>query len=233
MQVLVAFFVAALINVLVLLALRRRYESDLFRIVSLAYVGTVTLRYALAIYLWLNHLDSNFSQTFWGDSQTYDFLGAAVAENWSHGASANLWANRGRSCQQRLHLFRRVHLLRFWAKRAPDAVHQRSHWLSDDILCVFRLRRRLSLSWIAVYLLTAGALVWLRFYIFYVVLAAMVAGFFVGHRRGAALGLVTQLLLVTGVLGLLLFDARRTGGLVAESILGSRYAPKFPNRSGG
>ena len=92
MQVLVAFFVAALTNFLVLFVLRRRYQSDLFRIVALAYVGTVALRYVLAVYLWLNHLDSNFSQTFWGDSQLYDFLGAAVAESWTHGASTNLWA---------------------------------------------------------------------------------------------------------------------------------------------
>lgn len=92
MQVLVAFFVAALINVLVLSVLRRRYESDLFRIVALVYVGTLALRYALAVYLWLNHLDSNFSRTFWGDSQTYDFMGAAVAESWTHGASTNFWA---------------------------------------------------------------------------------------------------------------------------------------------
>ena len=66
MQVLVAVFFAALINVVVLFALRRRYESDMFRIVALAYVGTLALRYALAVFLWLNHTDPGFSQTFWG-----------------------------------------------------------------------------------------------------------------------------------------------------------------------
>ena len=268
MQVLVAFFVAALINVLVLLALRRRYESDLFRIVALAYVGTVALRYALAVYLWLNHTDPGFSQTFWGDSQTYDTMGAAVAEGWTHGASTNFWAEtvQGRVNSGFIYFVaciyyvfgRNVLLMQFingvigaltpivifeiglilYDKRVattamlftaffPQMIFWSSALYKDpavmlciaaNILCVFHLRRRLSLPWVAIYLLTAGALVWLRFYIFYVVLAAMVAGFFVGHRRGAALGLVTQLLLVTCVLGLLLLTP-----VGQEALLQSRF----------
>ncbi len=248
-------FEAALTNFLVLSVLRRRYESDLFRIVALVYVGTVALRYGLAIYLWLNHLDSNFSRTFWGDSQTYDFMGAAIAEAWTHGASANLWAEtvQGRVNSGFIYFVaciyyvfgRNVLLVQFingvigaltpivifeiglilYDKRVattamlftaffPQMIFWSSALYKDpavmlciaaNILCVFRLRRRLSLSWVAIYLLTAGALVWLRFYIFYAVLAAMVAGFLVGHRRSAVLGLVTQLLLVTCVLGMLLF----------------------------
>ena len=268
MQVLVAFFVAALINVLVLFALRRRYESGLFRLVALVYVGTVALRYALAVYLWLNHQDSNFSLTFWGDSQTYDFLGAAVAESWTHGASTNLWAEtvQGRVNNGFIYFVgciyyvfgRNVLLVQFingiigaltpivifeiglilYDKRVaatamfftaffPQMIFWSSALYKDpavmlciaaNILCVFHLKRRLSLSWIAIYLLTAGALVWLRFYIFYVILAATVSGFFVGHRRGAALGLVTQLLLITCVLGLLMFTP-----VGQEALLQSRY----------
>ena len=237
MQVLVAFFVAALINVLVLFALRRRYESNVFRIVALAYVGTLALRYALAVYLWLNHLDSGFSQTFWGDSQTYDVMGAAVAESWTHGASTNLWTETVQGHLNSGFIYfvgciyyvfgRNVLLMQFingvigaltpivifeiglilYDKRVattamlftaffPQMIFWSSALYKDpavmlciaaNILCVFRLRGRLSLSWIAIYLLTAGALVWLRFYIFYAVLVAMVSGFFVGHRRGAAL----------------------------------------------
>ena len=268
MQVLVALFVAALTNVLVLVALRRRYEPDLFRIVALVYVGTVALRYALAVYLWLNHLDSSFSQTFWGDSQTYDLMGAAVAESWTHGASTNSWAQtvQGRVNGGFIYFVaciyyvfgRNVLLVQFingvigaltpivifeiglilYDKRVattamfftaffPQMIFWSSGLYKDpavmlciaaNILCVFHLRRGLSLPWVAIYLLTAGALVWLRFYIFYAVLAAMVAGFFVGHRRGAAFGLATQLLLVTCVLGLLLVTP-----VGQEALLQSRY----------
>ncbi len=255
MQVLVAFFVATLANVLILLALRRRYEADLFRIVALAYAGTLALRYALAVYLWLNHLDSAFSQTFWGDSQTYDVMGAAVAEGWTQGASTHLWTEtvQGRVNSGFIYFVaglyyvfgRNVLLVQFingiigaltpivifeiglilYDKRVATTAMlftaffpQMIFWssalykdpavmlcIASNILCVFRLKRRLSLSWVFIYLVTAGALVWLRFYIFYAVLAAMVAGLLVGHRRGAALGLATQLFLVICVLGLLLF----------------------------
>ena len=51
MQLLVALFVSTLVHILLLAFFRRRYEADLFRVVSLTYVGTVALRYTLAIYL--------------------------------------------------------------------------------------------------------------------------------------------------------------------------------------
>ena len=268
MQVLVAVFFAALINVVVLFALRRRYESDTFRIVALAYVGTLALRYALAVFLWLNHTNPGFSQTFWGDSETYDFMGAALAEGWTHGASTNLWAEtlQGRVNSGFIYFVgciyyvfgRNVLLMQFingvigaltpivifeiglilYDKRVattamlftaffPQMIFWSSALYKDpavmfciaaNILCVFRLKRRLSLSWIAIYVLTAGARVWLRFYIFYVVLAAMLAGFFGGHRRGAVLGLVTQLLLITCVLGLLVLTP-----VGQEALLQSRF----------
>ena len=92
MQVLVAVFVGGLANAIILMLLRRRYDAQLFRMVAVAYVGTLSLRYVLAVYLWLNHTDPGFAMTFWGDSQTYDFFGAAIAEAWSHGNSLMSWA---------------------------------------------------------------------------------------------------------------------------------------------
>lgn len=268
MQVLVAVFVAAVVNGLILFVLRRRYDSELFRSVALAYSGTVLLRYALAVYLWLNHLDSSFSQTFWGDSETYDLMGAAVAESWGFGSSTKLWAEtvQGRVNSGFIYFVasvyyifgRNVLLMQFingiigaltpivifeigllvYDKRVATTAMfltaffpQMIFWsaalykdpavmlcIAANILCVFRLRRRLSVSWIIIYLLTAGALVWLRFYIFYAVLAAMVAGFFVSHRRGAALGLATQLFLVISVLALLVYTP-----VGQEALMQSRF----------
>jgi hypothetical protein len=74
-----------------------------------------------------------------------------------------------------------------------------------SILAVFKLRRGLSPTWIVAYLLSAGALVWLRFYIFYATAAATAAGMLVGHRRGMAFGLASQLALVAGVIVMLLY----------------------------
>lgn len=255
MQPLVAALVAVTTSVLLLSVLRRRYEPELFRVVALAYVGTLVLRYSLAVYLWLNHTEVGFSQAFWGDSQTYDFFGAALAESWSHGASANLWAEtvEGRVNQGFIYFVaciyyvfgRNVLLMQFingiigaltpivileiglllYNRRVattamlltsffPQMIFWSSALYKDpavmfcialNILSVFRLRGRLNPFWIAVYLGTAGALVWLRFYIFYAVLAAALAGLLVGHRRGALVGLLTQILLVTGMIVLLLF----------------------------
>lgn len=255
MQILVAAIVAMTFNVLLLSALRRRYEPELFRVVALTYVGTLTLRYSLAVYLWMNHTEAGFSQAFWGDSQTYDFFGAAVAEGWSFGSSTNLWAETIEGQVNKGFIYvvacvyyvfgRNVLLMQFingiigaltplvileigllvYDRRVatsamlltaffPQMIFWSSALYKDpavmlciaaNILCVFRLRRRLDPFWILVYLATAGALVWLRFYIFYAVLAAAIAGLLVGHRRGAMVGLMTQLLLVTGVILLLLF----------------------------
>jgi hypothetical protein len=74
-----------------------------------------------------------------------------------------------------------------------------------NILAVFKLRQRLTATWIVAYLLSAGALVWLRFYIFYATAAATAAGMLVRHRRGMAFGLASQLALVAGVIVLLLY----------------------------
>ena len=255
MQVLVAAFVAGLVNVLVLVYLRKRYEPAVYRLVALTYVGTLALRYALAVYLWLNHMDVGFSQAFWGDSHTYDLFAAAVAEGWTYGHHARLWTETASGMVNKgfiyfvacvYYLFgRNVLLMQFLngiiGALTPIAIleiglilydrrvattamlltaffPQMIFWsaalykdpavmlcIAVNILAVFRLRRRLDPMWIGLYLLTAVALVWLRFYIFYAVLVAAVAGLLAGHRRGAVLGFLTQLCLVTGVILLFWF----------------------------
>jgi hypothetical protein len=255
MQLLLATFVAFLANVSVLLALRRRYDAGLFRVVALTYAATLVLRYALAFNLWLYHTETSFSLTFWGDSRTYDFFGAAVADAWENGGSIHSWRETVEGKVNRGFIYfvaavyyvfgRNVLLVQFlngiigaltpivileiglilYDRRVatsamlltaffPQMIFWSSALYKDpavmlciaaNILAVFRLRQRLSPAWIAIYLLTAGALVWLRFYIFYAIVAATAAGMLVRHRRGMALGLASQLAMVAGMIVLLLY----------------------------
>jgi hypothetical protein len=255
MQLLLATFVAFLANVSVLLALRRRYDADLYRVVALTYTATLLLRYALALNLWLYHTETSFSMTFWGDSRTYDLFGAALAESWENGGSIQSWSrtvegqvNRGFIyCVAAVYyLFgRNVLLVQFlngiigaftpivileiglvlYGRRVattamlmtaffPQMIFWSSALYKDpmvmfciavNILAVFRLRGRLSPTWVAIYLVTAGALVWLRFYLFYATAAATAAGMLFSRRRGMSFALASQLALVAGVLLLLLY----------------------------
>ena len=102
LQIFIAFAVATILNTMILVLLQKRHEAQIFRIIALVYAGTISLRYLLAVYLWLNHANAGFSSTFWGDSGTYDTFGAAVAEAWSHESATTGWmstlegkANRG------------------------------------------------------------------------------------------------------------------------------------------
>jgi len=88
---LVALVVAAVINAPIIYFLHARYEPELRRVVVPTYLGTLTLRYLLALYLWLSHTDSSFSLMFWGDSETYDGFGAALAQGWEQGTSFTSW----------------------------------------------------------------------------------------------------------------------------------------------
>ena len=255
MQLLMAFFVAGLANVLILLWFQRLYEPALFRVLALTYCGTLVLRYSLAIYLWLYRTETHFAVMFWGDSQTYDYFGAAVAEGWSHGSWAHSWSqtleggvNRGFIYFVAViyYLFGRnvllvqllngiigaltpvvifeIGLILYNRRVATTAMlftaffPQMIFWsaalykdpsvmlgIAVNMLAVFKLRQSLSPAWIAAYMASAAALVWLRFYIFYATGAATAAGMLVRHRRGMAFGLVSQLGLVVGVMVLLLY----------------------------
>ena len=76
--------------------------------------------------------------------------------------------------------------------------------ISVNILTTLRMKRRFTPLDLCLYLATAGALVFLRFYIFYAIVASTLIGFFAGQRRGILSGLVAQIVLVLGVIVLLL-----------------------------
>src|SRR3989304_9378415 len=66
------------------------------------------------------------------------------------------------------------------------------------------MNRRFAVTDLSISLATAGALVFLRFYIFYTILASTLIGFFTGQRRRLVSALLTQIALVLGVIVLLL-----------------------------
>ncbi len=221
--------------------------------IALTFLGSISLRYLLAIYIWLNYQDPGFRFMFWGDSGLYDNMGAAVAEGWSLGSSSDLWkvtiegkTNRGFiyfvACIY--YVFgRNVLLVQFingiigaltpicifelglliynprvatramlFAAFFPQILFWSSGLYKDpsimlcialNILAAVHLKNRLTFRVLALYLVTATALLWLRFYIFYVIVAATLAGFLIGQRRGLVFGLVSQVGLVFSVVLLL------------------------------
>jgi hypothetical protein len=255
-QVVVAIIVAATLNVAILMVLRKRYEPKVYRVVSYTYLCSISLRYLLAFYLWTNYQDPGFSMMFWGDSATYDSIGAAVAENWSNGSNAELWKHtvEGRTNRGFLYVVAAVYyvfgrnvllmqllngiigtltsicilelgLLLYKPKVATRAMlfaaffPQMIFWSSGlykdptimlcvavNMLSLVHLKRGFRTGLLFVYLVTAAALIWLRFYLFYVIVATMLAGFMVGQRRKLMLGLVTQISLVLGVIMLLVLS---------------------------
>jgi hypothetical protein len=191
---------------------------------------------------------------FWGDSGTYDLLGSAVADSWSHGATFSSWtttlegkANRGFIYFVAIiyYVFGRNQLLvqfingvigslvpivileiglilydRRVASRAmlftaffPQMMFWSSGLYKDsavmlciavNILATLRLKQRFRFHSLCLYLLTLGAIAFLRFYLFYAILAATLAGFFIGHRRGLLPGFLSQVGMVVAVTVLLL-----------------------------
>jgi len=268
MQLIVAIAVAIILNLLILLFLQKRYDPELYRVVALTYTGTVLLRYALATYMWMNHSEGHFSLALWGDSETYDFFGAAIADSWSHGTSIHSWTSTVEGKVNRgfiyfvagvYYLFGRnvilvqflngiigaltpivileLGLLLYERRVAMTAMlltaffPQMIFWsaalykdpavmlaIAANILAVFRLRLRMSAYWVAVYLATAAALVFLRFYIFYAIGAATLAGMLMRHRRGMVLGLATQVVLIAGLISLFLYTP-----VGQEMLMNSRF----------
>ena len=254
MNVLIAFLVATCINAAIVAFLRNRYEPTLARLVAGVYLGTLILRYILAVILWLNHTDYGFATMFWGDSETYDLMGASVAQGWSDGTTFSSWtttlegkANRGfiyfvaviyyvfghntllvqfingiigslvpivileiglllydRKVATRAMLFTAFFpQMLFWSSAMyKDAAVMLC--IAVNILATLRMKRRFTPLDLGFYLATAGALVFLRFYIFYTVIASTLVGFLIGQRRGLILGFVSQLFLILGVIVLLL-----------------------------
>lgn len=257
MNGIVALAVGLVLNAAVLLLLQRRYGPQLCKLVVRTYFATLTLRYLLAVVLWFNHADYGFAMMFWGDSETYDAIGAAVAQGWSDGATFSSWtltlegqANKGfiYFVAVLYYIFGQNTLLVQFvngtigslvpivileiglilydervATRAmlfvaffPQMIFWSSALYKDaaimlcialNILATLRLKRRFAVTDLSIYLATAGALVFLRFYIFYTILASTLIGFFIGQRRRLVSALLTQIALVLGVIVLLLSTA--------------------------
>ena len=223
MDLVVAFAFAIAVNTFVVSYLSKRYDAELGRVVVWTYVGSLTIRYVVAIILWLYHRDVDFAIMFWGDSETYDRMGFAVAEAWSNGGNTTLWkstiegtVNRGFiyfvACLY--YVFGRNTLLiqlvngiigtltpvvileiglllynRRVATKAmlftaffPQMVFWSAAMYKDaavmlcialNMLCILKLRDRFSPGSLAGYAVTASALIFLRFYIFVVVVAGL------------------------------------------------------------
>ncbi len=266
MQAIVAAAVALIINLIVLLFFQKRYESRLYRVVALTYIGTITLRYALAIYLWLNHTDPGFARTFWGDSQTYDILGAAVADGWWQGSELDSWKHTIEGGTNRGFIYfvasvyfvagRNVLLVQFLngiigaltpicimeiglslygqrvATRAmlitaffPQIIFWSSGLYKDpmvmlciaaNILSTVRMKQNIRPVHLFFYLTSAVALLFLRFYLFYIIIATTLTTFLVGQRRGIIFGLLSQTALVATVVLLLLFTPVGQEALVQQ-----------------
>jgi 4-amino-4-deoxy-L-arabinose transferase-like glycosyltransferase len=202
----------------------------------------------------LNQADLGFSSMFWGDSQTYDLLGAAVAEGWSYGSTTYSWtftiegmANRGfiYFVASIYYVFGRNQLLvqfingiigaltaicifelglLIYGKKVarlamlftaffPQVIFWSAGMYKDpavmlciaaNILATLQMKQRFSMTQLALYIGSAAALVFLRFYIFYVILAATLASYLIGQRR-LLFGMVSQIALVACTIVLFLF----------------------------
>jgi Dolichyl-phosphate-mannose-protein mannosyltransferase len=254
MALIVAFTVAVVLNTTVVFLLQRRYDPGISGLVVKTYLATLALRYLLAVILWLHHENYQFAMMFWGDSGTYDALGATVAQGWSQGTTFHSWTStlEGRANLGFIYFVAVIYylfgqntllvqfingiigalvpivifeigLLLYDRKVATRAMlftaffPQMLFWssalykdaavmlcISVNILMTLRMKRRFSPLDLGVYLATAGALVFLRFYIFYTVVVSTVVGFLVGQRRGLVVGLLSQIVLVLGIIVLLL-----------------------------
>jgi len=264
----VALSVALAANLAVWLFLQRRYEPVIFRVVALAYFGTVALRHLLAVYLWFHHTDSSFSLTFWGDSETYDALGAAIANGWNNEVPVGMGTfdvpgrvNRGfiyfvasvyyffghntllvqflngiigaltsvaifeiglllydrRVATRAMLLTAFFPQMIFWS----SAVYKDSAvmlCIALNILATLRLRERLEPVSLALYWVTAAALLLLRFYVFYTLLAATLLSFLLIRHRRLWLGLASYAVLVASLI--LLLVATPVG---TEVVSGARF----------
>ncbi len=85
---LVAFFVAGLVNAVIVAGLQagRRVAEPGF--LSRVYLATFVLRATMAVALNASAANSAVAATFWGDSGTYDAAGHLLARRW-HGEAAN------------------------------------------------------------------------------------------------------------------------------------------------
>ena len=238
----------------VLSCLKPHYRQEVYSTVANTYLATVGLRYLLAIFLWLNHADLGFATMFWGDSATYDALGAAVAQFWAGEAGSTGWtqtveghANRGFiyfvgviyyvfgrntllvqflngiigaltavvifDLGLRLYDFQTARRAMLFTAFFPQMIFWSAALYKDAavMLCIalsiwalVRLKNQFQFGTLVVYLLATASLIWLRFYIFFAIAGATVAGFFISSRRSLAFRLLSQMAVVTAMIVLLL-----------------------------
>ena len=76
--------------------------------------------------------------------------------------------------------------------------------IAINILATLRMKQRFTAFDLGFYLATASALIFLRFYIFYTIVASTLVSFLIGQRRGLVFGFVSQVALILGVIVLFL-----------------------------
>jgi 4-amino-4-deoxy-L-arabinose transferase-like glycosyltransferase len=88
---LLAFIVAALLNVVVIVNIRSRTDHRDGVFLVRVYSWAIILRYALAVLLNIFVTDSAFAAAFWGDSWSYDIGGYQLSLRWSGGPIASAY----------------------------------------------------------------------------------------------------------------------------------------------
>jgi 4-amino-4-deoxy-L-arabinose transferase-like glycosyltransferase len=81
-DIVVAFLVAGIANLVILKTIRRRLPGDEGVFLTRVYGWTLFLRLALACFLNVYSTQTNFATMFWGDSGTYDFGGWLLSQKW-------------------------------------------------------------------------------------------------------------------------------------------------------
>jgi hypothetical protein len=99
-DILVALFIAGLLNLVVIIEIQRRVPGEEGRALVSIFRRTIALRYCLAFFLFFS-LDasgiagqSTFAVTFWGDSSTYDLGGYLLSKSWSGEATLDPYVLR-------------------------------------------------------------------------------------------------------------------------------------------
>jgi hypothetical protein len=78
-----ALLICVILNLAVLHQVRSRLPPGEARFLGRIYLGSLVLRYGLAVILNIFATDSVFATTFWGDSTAYDLSGYQLARQWS------------------------------------------------------------------------------------------------------------------------------------------------------
>ncbi len=78
-----AFFVGFALNTVIVSRIRAGLPPEESQFLVRVYVWTLSLRWALGVFLNIYSGDSVFADTFWGDSSTYDYGGWLLALKWS------------------------------------------------------------------------------------------------------------------------------------------------------